>query len=352
MRIAMLCFGRKGWETGRKLAEGLKGPGREITLDGKSKYLPNSIEESHAEWTKRQFQSADVLIFIGACGIAVRSIAPFVKSKKTDPAVLVTDECGRFVISLLSGHLGGANELTEEAARILGAQPVITTATDLHGRFAVDVCAKKNGCAIFPMEAAKEFSAALLAGEKVGFYSDFPWEGELPEGVLPCDREGNFLKNGSKPELGMAVTIHRNCRPFEKTVYLVPQIVSMGIGCRKGKEEAVIRAAAECSLNENGIYREALNALASIDLKKEEPGILALAEHWGLPFQTFEGEKLREVPGDFSASEFVSSVTGVDNVCERSAVLASGYGKLIQRKKGADGVTTALAVEKWRIRFE
>lgn len=113
------------------------------------------------------------MIFIGASGIAVRSIAPYVMSKKSDPAVLVVDECGKFVISLLSGHLGGANELALKTAEILNAVPVVTTATDLHHRFAVDVFAKKNDCSIFNMKAAKEVSAALLAGKKWDFTVNF-----------------------------------------------------------------------------------------------------------------------------------------------------------------------------------
>ncbi len=143
-------------------------------------------KESTKEWAGKQFESADGIIFIGATGIAVRSIAPYVASKKTDPAVLVTDECGKFVISLLSGHLGGANELALQAAEALHAVPIVTTATDLEGKFAVDVFAKKNNCHIFRMKEAKEVSAALLAGEKVGFYSEFPWEGELPDGLVNC----------------------------------------------------------------------------------------------------------------------------------------------------------------------
>ena len=158
------------------MAEGLRRQGHEVLLAGKSKYIPDSISISHTEWTNRQFGQADAIIFVCACGIAVRSIAPFVKSKKTDPAVLVVDECGKYVISLLSGHLGGANELAETVARLLGALPIITTATDLHHQFAVDVFAKKNGCAIASMKAAKEFSAAMLAGESVGFYSEYDWD--------------------------------------------------------------------------------------------------------------------------------------------------------------------------------
>ena len=128
---------------------------------------------------EEDFEDCDAIVFIGACGIAVRSIAPFVKSKKIDPAVVVVDEQGQFAISLLSGHIGGANELTEEIAEILRAQSVITTATDLNDKFAVDVFAKKNGCFISDMELAKEISAALLAGKEVGFASDFPWIGEI-----------------------------------------------------------------------------------------------------------------------------------------------------------------------------
>lgn len=154
----------------------------------------------------------DGLIFVGACGIAVRSIAPQIASKKSDPAVLVVDECGQFVISLLSGHLGGANELSLKAAQILGAQPVVTTATDLHKRFAVDVFSRKNDCEILFMKAAKEVSAALLAGKTVGFYSEFPFVGALPNGLTECDAEGIPLGGESVPEAGVAVTIHPSCR--------------------------------------------------------------------------------------------------------------------------------------------
>ena len=165
-----------GLETGEKLQKALKTEGEQVTLAKKSRYLPDSVSISTSQWAGEQFRTGkDGVIFIGACGIAVRSIAPYIAGKKTDPAVLVIDECGQFVISLLSGHLGGANELAVRCAGYLHATPVVTTATDLHSRFAVDVFAKKNGCAIFHMKAAKEASAALLAGEKIGFYSEFSW---------------------------------------------------------------------------------------------------------------------------------------------------------------------------------
>ena len=149
MNISIICFSMTGLETGEKLQKALKTEGEQVTLAKKSRYLPDSVSISTSQWAGEQFRTGkDGVIFIGACGIAVRSIAPYIAGKKTDPAVLVIDECGQFVISLLSGHLGGANELAARCAGYLHATPVVTTATDLHSRFAVDVFAKKNGCAI------------------------------------------------------------------------------------------------------------------------------------------------------------------------------------------------------------
>lgn len=396
MKISIICFTLTGQQTGEKLKKALEEQEHAVSLYTKSKYIPESIKESTKEWAEKQFESADGIIFIGATGIAVRSIAPYVASKKTDPAVLVTDECGKFVISLLSGHLGGANELALQAAEALHAVPIVTTATDLEGKFAVDVFAKKNNCHIFRMKEAKEVSAALLAGEKVGFYSEFPWEGELPDGLVNCcglrdenwiseNEPGTNVQNDNQiksasdlfPKVGIAVTIHKNCTPFLSTTHVVPQAVALGMGCRKNKEAQAVEKAAFTCLEENQIYPQAVACLASIDIKKEEPGLLALAEKMGIPFETFSSEELLAVKGEFTASSFVSRTVGVDNVCERSALKAAQdriclntgripernqtkpgtrrggeHCRLIQRKQAADGVTAALVLADWRIHFE
>ena len=422
MKISIICFTLTGQQTGEKLKKALEEQEHAVSLYTKSKYIPESIKESTKEWAGKQFESADGIISMGATGIAVRSIAPYVASKKTDPAVLVTDECGKFVISLLSGHLGGANELALQAAEALHAVPIVTTATDLEGKFAVDVFAKKNNCHIFRMKEAKEVSAALLAGEKVGFYSEFPWEGELPDGLVNCCglrdenwisenepgtnvQNDNQIKSGKQepetrneissetdlaameaklesasdlfPKVGIAVTIHKNCTPFLSTTHVVPQAVALGMGCRKNKEAQAVEKAAFTCLEENQIYPQAVACLASIDIKKEEPGLLALAEKMGIPFETFSSEELLAVKGEFTASSFVSRTVGVDNVCERSALKAAQdriclntgripernqtkpgtrrggeHCRLIQRKQAADGVTAALVLADWRIHFE
>ena len=347
MRISIICFSLTGYMTAEKLQKNLHGKGYEAELYKKSKYLDDSITESTGIWTGRRFDTDDAILFVGACGIAVRSIAPYVASKKSDPAVLVIDECGKFVISLLSGHLGGANELTLEVAELLGAVPVVTTATDLHHRFAVDVFAKKNHCEIQNMKAAKEVSAALLAGETVGFYSEFPWSGELPEGLTLCSPDMEH-----KPEIGIAVTIHPSCRPFASTVQIIPGVVTLGMGCRRNKEAEVIEAEASVCLSDADIYRQAVEKLASISIKKDEPGLQKLAKDWGIPFITFEDRELNHAEGEFTSSEFVKTITGVNNVCERSAVLGAEQGSLIKNKTGRNGVTTALALRNWEVHFE
>lgn len=355
MKIALICFSLTGQETGEKLCRSLETIGMTAVLDKKSKYLPDSIKISTSVWAGKKFADSDALIFIGATGIAVRSIAPYVASKKSDPAVLVIDECGHFVISLLSGHLGGANELALKVAEILHAVPVVTTATDLHHRFAVDVFAKKNNCSIFNMKAAKEVSAALLAGRRVGFYSEFPVEGELPDGLLLCDECGNPVRpaeDDTEPECGVAVTVHTSCQPFAFTTQVVPKCLTLGVGCRKGKDAGGIAEAAQKILDRSELYREAFEQIASIDLKKEEQGILSLSHDWQIPFRTYTENELKQVPGEFTPSPFVKKITGVDNVCERSAVFASGNGSLLQKKNGENGVTTAVAAREWRIHFE
>lgn len=344
----MISFSLTGAVLSEKLEAFWKKQGWQVENVSKSVYLPISLKGSLREWTEEKFQECEAVIFIGACGIAVRSIAPFVKSKKTDPAVLVIDECGTYVISLLSGHLGGANDLARGGAEFLGAQAVVTTATDLHDRFAVDVFAKKNGCEIFPMTAAKVFSAALLAGEKVGFYSDFPWAGDLPEGFVPTDSQDPR----ENPSVGMALTICRDCEPFANTVWVVPRVVNVGIGCRKGKDEKAIGRLIDETLNEKKIWPQALSKAASVDLKKEEEGILKWCRRQGIPFETYTAKELLKVPGEFTASEFVRKTAGVENVCERSAALAGGCGRFIQRKKAGDGVTCALVLSDWSVRFE
>ncbi len=357
MRVTMISFTISGCQLGKKVALGLEDLGYKTKQFTKSAHTLDSdavwVQESLGKWTEKAFEDSDAILFIGACGIAVRSIAPYVKDKKKDPAVIVMDERGTFAISLLSGHIGGANELTDIIAAIAGAQPVITTATDLNGRFAVDVFAKKNGCYISEMKYAKEVSAALLAKEEVGFYSEFPWRGRLPEGLVP------YCEGESQPSLGIAVTTSLKAHPYEHTLYLIPRVLTMGIGCRKGTSMETILGQVRKLCGQLMIPRIAVKQVATIEIKKDEPGLVAYCHDRNFPLVCYTAEELLAVEGEFTESAFVQNTVGVGNVCERSALLASSQasnnqsnGKLIHGKYAGSGVTVALAVEEWSVNFE
>ncbi len=289
-------------------------------------------------WTKEAFQNADALLFIGAAGIAVRAISPYIQKKDSDPAVVVMDELGRFAIPLLSGHIGGANELAVRLGRSIGAQPVITTATDINGVFAIDTWAKKQGLLILNPERIKWISARLLSGETIHVNSLYPIQGPVPDGVLLEDKAYDVL-------------ITHRTKGKDDVLRLIPPTVTLGIGCRKGISADAIEEAFAAMLGKASCHAEAIRGVASIDLKKNEPGILEFCARHSLPFETFSAEELSRAEGSFTASAFVESITSVNNVCERAAVLASG-GKLLSSKQAGNGVTMALAIKEPALCFE
>lgn len=282
-----------------------------------------------------------LIVFVGATGIAVRMIAPYLQGKAYDPAVLVVDENAGFVISLLSGHLGGANALAERLAEGLGAQAVITTATDGRGIFAIDTWATEIGCTVIETERIRHISAALLRGEPVGMQSAYPVDGAVPFYIHT---------QGARPENGFTVSTHCTDAPFTNTLHLIPRILHLGIGCRRGVSVDAIECAVRAALDEYGADFAAVHAVASIDLKENEAGLCAFCARHNLPFHTFSASELKAVAGEFTASAFVHQAVGVDNVCERSAC-KSADGKLVGRKRSMNGVTVAIAEEVWRVRF-
>ncbi len=356
MRFILISFTEDGCILGQKVTEGMTELGFSVEPYTRSAYTQQmpvpQVNIPLEEWTKEAFAAADGLLFIGACGIAVRLIAPYIRDKKTDPAVMVMDEKGNFVISLLSGHIGGANELTELVAQTVGAQPVITTATDVSGTFAVDVLARKNQCHISSMEEARRISAALLAGLPVGFSCDFPFDGMIPpELVSGMGLITDFSTD--IPKQGIMVASSRRSHPYMHTLYLAPKVLTLGIGCRKDTSAEAIAQAVDEVMETHNFFPEAVCQVCSIDQKKEEPGLLEFCEERDLPLVTYSAEDLETVEGNFQDSDFVREQVGVGNVCERSAVLGSGGGKLLVEKQKGEGVTVAVAQRTdWRLRFE
>ena len=263
-------------------------------------------------------------------GIAVRAIAPHCRNKAVDPAVVVLDECGHFAVPILSGHLGGANDLARALAAVCGAVPVITTATDANGVFAVDAWARHQNCAVLEPGRIKRVSSRLLAGGPVRYRSEFPIAGQAPAGVVPA---------GEAERADFALTLF----PAGDALHLIPKIGVLGIGCRRGTSAAQLEAAFAQFCAAHGLAAACITAAASIDLKAHEPGLLEFCRIHGWPVQFYSAAQLQNAPGQFTPSAFVRNVTGVDNVCERAAVLAAG-GTIILPKQAGNGVTFALAL--------
>ena len=327
MSLAVIAFTRKGAELGKQLARQLEGtlhvPARFSDEAGAPAFF--SLEG----WTAEHWNTGTSLLFVGATGIAVRAIAPYVKDKFTDPAVVSVDEAGRFAVPLLSGHVGGANALALKVAALTGGRAAVSTATDVNGLFAVDVWAREHRFLITDRSAAKQVSAALLEGKSVGFVSDFGHP--CPQGLIDAPAP-----------LGVWVTARTGPLPFAHTLRLVNRCLVLGIGCRKGVTREAIEKAVEEALKRSDFDLRAVTGVATIDLKKDEPGLLAFCARHGWELTTYSAAALKQVPGTFTPSPFVEGVTGVDNVCERAAAALSG-GRVVLPKQAGGGVTVALA---------
>lgn len=345
MNLSLICFTRRGLQVCRTLMEHFRRegdhclawmPGRLLEEYPYEKEV-QSLKESLSQWAGRQFEDGRAMVFIGAAGIAVRALAPWVRDKFRDPPVVAVDERASFVIPLLSGHVGGGNALALRIASFLGSTPVITTATDVNGLFAVDVYARERGFAITDREEARAVSAALLEGKQVGFFDEV-FHDRTPEGCSNAFCSHNIwvtLKDGKAPDPSGGEQ--------KGWLRLVPRALVLGLGCRRGTEPSVLRDQVLLALKEAGVAPEGVKAAATIDVKQDEEAVRLLAQEYGWELRFYSAEELSRVRGDFQESSFVEKTVGVGNVCERAAC-AEG-GALLIRKRAGQGVTVAAAVE-------
>lgn len=406
-RVLLVTCSVRGYATMQKLAKKLENiSGAEIITKVKCEALPEvSMKGTVKACVDVYFEQVDAIVFVTASGIAVRSVAEHLTHKSKDPAIVCMDECGKHVISLVSGHAGGANALTQMLADVMWATPVITTATDVEGRFSVDDYARKHNLVVTDWVKAKAISAEVLAtgakpvwvDEAAGLQEEEKNSCEICKvqkstGIDGCENRVDGCENridgcknridgcknridgcenkvdGCENEIDVqkmqigshqVVITPQDVSVDAQTLQLIPRCIVAGVGCKKGTSVDKIEHAVQDAFAKAGLRMEALCAVASIDLKKNEVGLLEFCETRKVPFKTYAAEELRAVPGIYSASEFVSGVTGVDNVCERSAVkYASEYatnqgepllgrqakhGELLLRKQAYGGVTVALA---------
>lgn len=289
------------------------------------------------------FKQYDALIFIAAVAVAVRAIAPCLNGKEKDPAVVVIDDGGRYAISLLSGHLGGANELAAKIAGLIGAEAVITTATDGRKVTSFDSLARQFGWSIENLPVLKEISAALLEEREILLYSDQPVEAYLqgrirvvqePEKLLAAEHGSVVISSRREVILPL---------PAGPCLLLRPRNIAAGVGCRKGVLPGPIIEAVRGAFESAGLAIESLSCLASGEFKSGEPGLLEAAKTFGVPFKTYEREAIERQTLAGRTSSFVESQVGVGAVAEPCAVLGSGEGMLIQPVIRGGGITVALA---------
>lgn len=335
MKIAIITVSNKGQELAAELKEKLDSDSTIIRCDlyhkNVKKHFPVLFEEY------------DAIIAVMASGILIRSIAPLVESKATDPAVINIDDNGNFAISTLSGHLGGANKLAKKVAELIGATPVITTSTDVNSKLGIDVMAKDLYLSIDNPKEILHFNKAILEGREIkltvnpnrNFDYLFTY---LNNNTLEINVSIYYSSKMEKDEIHVQLDEHEMTLKERKIV--------VGLGCRRGKECEAIYDGVVKSLADLKIPVSRVNMLASAEIKKDEAGMLELSSRLNIPISFVELDKLKLFHSrDVKKSEFVMSKFGIWGVCEPSALIMAGYdSKLIYKKTSYDGVTVSVAV--------
>lgn len=346
MNLAIIAITPGGASLARRLAAEAEGAElwlpEKLRADDATCYFSGPLSATLPEL----FGRVDGLVCIMATGIVVRLLAPHLRGKQHDPAVVVTDEAGQFAISLLSGHLGGANELAQEVAEIIGAQAVITTATDVNDLPAWDDVARRLDMAVEPVGRIKLLNGLLLSGGAISLFdpdgrvaTEFA---DLPE----VARENNFAAALMSQSAGVVFVTPRHLPQLEvqeKLLVLRPRCFAVGVGCNRGTGAEEIEAVIRAEMEKAFLAPASIACLASIDAKQDEGGLLDAAARLGVPLKFFPKEQLNAVAAPSEPSAHALQAVGAKGVCEPAAMLAAGGGRLLVKKKKNGNVTVAVA---------
>ncbi|HHX61200.1 MAG TPA: cobalt-precorrin 5A hydrolase [Epulopiscium sp.] len=308
-------------QKGNKIGETLKDVFGELEIITREAVVKDSLQKV----TQEAMEKHKTIIFVSSTGIAVRAIGPWVKDKTKDPAVIVIDAQAKYVISLLSGHIGGANQITNEIANYLGAMPIITTATDGLELMAPDLISTEYNLEIDSMEKCKEISVHLIQGEAVAFIDEdhlIP----MPKGYVGASKETHYR-----------VVVTNKAHLPNATLKLIRKNIVLGIGCRKNIDPEKMRQYILSQLDHLNIHPLAIKEIVSIDIKKEEQCIIELSEHLKVPFKVYSKEQINTVEVEFEGSDFVEQNVGVRGVSEPCVILAGA--QIIQGKTKYEGMT-------------
>ena len=302
-----------------------------------------------ADALSEKFRLFDGHIFIMATGIVVRMIAPLIQSKVKDPAVVVVDDRGLHAVSLLSGHIGGANALAIQVANGINANPVITTATDVNRAPAIDVLATEKQLHIENPQTIKTVNMALLKGEKIGLHDPFECLHGLVPGSMPWsvrnEKDGSLGddENAGKTQRARVFIDDVQVKLTPQTLVLRPPTLMAGIGCNRNTAMQEMKELLEKVFEQFHLSLHSLTGLASIQLKADEAGLLALADELDLPIHFYDREELNQVKTIENPSLMVEKHVGVKSVCEAAAILAAQNGALVVPKQTTRNVTLAVA---------
>lgn len=350
MRCAIIAVSKEGTKLSNKIKNLM-----DFDIYVKEKYVEFSPKNSIfydkiSELTAKIFNSYDAIIFVCAVGIVVRTVATHIKNKLTDPAVIVIDEKGKFVISLLSGHIGGANLLSKEIAKFIKGTPVITTATDVNELIAPDLIASILNLNVYPKSEILNINNSLLNGNKIEYFIDKNLiHAEFYKNVLEKYNIDSKIVDMLDFDKNKPIVFITNKIGNEKDIlYLIPQKLIAGIGCKKGTSKELILSALTDATKKIGRDLSFINLIASSIVKQNERGILEAVDELKTKVKFFSNEKLQEKIDEYflQESEFVKQNIGVGNVSEAAALAAVKIGKFALNKTKYEKVTVALVWEE------
>lgn len=348
MNLAIIAITRNGARLGARLKEAAEDADLFVAekFADEAGAMARPFADPLRELVGRLWHGYQGFVFIAAAGIVVRMIAPHLTTKDRDPAVVVVDEAGRFAVSLLSGHLGGANELAREVAELLGGQAVITTATDVNDLPSFDLLAQAEGWAIDDLGRVKSLNALLLAGEEIAIVDPsgrvaacFAGRGRLTFHV-------NFVTALRSGAAGFVFVTNRHLPSQvqdDNLLVLRPKNLTLGIGCNRGTSAEEIAEVVGTQLKHLFLSLHSVAAIGTAAAKRDEAGLLAFAEENGIPLRFFESAALNSVTVPSPPSAHAREAIGANGVAEPAALLAAGSGRLLLKKVKSGNVTLAVA---------
>jgi cobalt-precorrin 5A hydrolase len=341
-RVAVYALTAPGAEVGRRLTAG---------LDESTLHLPDRLVASTGEIPFQklgphlavQFTVYEAHVIIAATGIVVRAIAPLLSNKKNDPAVVVVDQAGRFAISLLSGHLGGANDLAREIAAVLDGQAVITTATDIAGQPSLEVVAADLGLAVENLGALSRLSREVVEGGRIAVFDPDDWLWPALTAWPESFQKLNAPPGNDLAPRSVVVVDHQDVEYPESWLIVRPPRLALGVGCNRGTPADDILDFIEDVLGRSGLARGSVACLATVDRKGDEAGLIQAARRLGADLRLFTAAELDrvQVPHPSGAAQ---KHVGTKSVCEAAAMLAAGTDRLLTTKQKTRDVTVAVAL--------